>query len=160
KTGQPLTRSMKKGALIEFQDILAEVMGRHAPGIERGRSRAARIEAGADPAAIIHRTVRQLHADLPAELAAKEAELADASAKVKEMRARVETLEAKATLTDKEAKRRETYQARLSVRISEQEAAKTETERLAAWPAMRPPKRSWTATRQSPRGTRPGRKPP
>lgn len=130
--GQPLTRTMKKGALVAFQDILAEVMGRHAPGIERGRSRAARIEAGADPAAIIHRTVRQLHADLPAELAAKEAEVAEAAARVDEMRARVEKLEAKAALTDKEAKRLETYQARLSARIAEQEAAQAEAERLAA----------------------------
>lgn len=130
--GQPLTRSMKKGALVQFQDILAEVMGRHAPGIERGRSRAARIEAGADPAAIIHRTVRQLHADLPAELAAKEAEVEAAAARVEEMRARVEKLEAKAELTDKEAKRLETYQARLEARVAEQEAAQAEAERLAA----------------------------
>lgn len=132
RDGQPLTKSMKKGALVEFQNILAEVMGRHAPGIERGRSRAARIKAGADPAAIIHRTVRQLHADLPAELAAKEAELAEASARVEEMRARVETLEAKAELTDKEAKRLETYQARLAARVAEEEAAQAEAERLAA----------------------------
>lgn len=130
--GQPLTRTMKKGALVEFQDILAEVMGRHAPGIERGRSRAARIEAGADPAAIIHRAVRQLHADLPAELAAKEAEVAEAAARVEEMRARVEKLEAKVELTDKEAKRLETYQARLAARVAEEEAAKAEAERLAA----------------------------
>lgn len=132
RDGQPLTKSMKKGALVEIQDILADVMGRHAPGIERGRSRAARIEAGADPAAIIHRSVRQLHLDLPAEIAAKKADLAEASARVDEMRARVEKLEAKATLTDKEAKRLETYQARLSARIAEQEAAQAEAERLAA----------------------------
>lgn len=129
--GQPLTRSMKRQALLDMQDILAEVMGRHVPGIERGRSRRERIEAGATPAETMHKSVRRLHDDLPADIAAKEAELAAASARVDEMRGRVESLEAKAELTDKEAKRLETYRQRLENRTKELEAAQAESERLA-----------------------------
>lgn len=130
--GEPLTKSVKRGALFEIQDIVAEVMGKHAPGIERGRPKLARIEAGAKVADTIHRTVKQLHMDLPAELAAKQAELAEASARVDEMRERVEGLEAKADLTDKETKRLETYRKRLTARVAEEETAKAEAERLAA----------------------------
>lgn len=129
--GQPLTKSAKRDALLKIQDDLAEIMGRHAPGIERGRSRRARIEAGASVADTINRSVRQLHADLPAEIAAKERELAEASARVDEMRSRVEKLEAQNALTDKEAKRLETYRKRLADRVAAEEAAKAEAERLA-----------------------------
>lgn len=130
--GLPLTASMKRQALLDMQDILAEVMGRHVPGIERGRSRRERIEAGATPAETMHKSVRRLHDDLPADIAAKEAALAAASARVDEMRERVEKLEAKADLTDKEAKRLETYQKRLEDRTKELEAAQAEAERLTA----------------------------
>lgn len=130
--GNPLTGTVKRQTLKDLQDVVAEAFQKHAPAIERGRSVSERLEAGATRAETIHKTVRQLHADLPADLAAKEAEVEAAAARVEEMRARVEKLEAKAELTDKEAKRLETYQARLEARVAEQEAAQAEAERLAA----------------------------
>lgn len=129
--GNPLTGTVKRQTLKDLQDAVAKAFQKHAPAIERGRSVAERVEAGATRAETIHKTVRQLHADLPADLAAKEAEVAAAAARVEEMRARVEKLEAKADLTDKEAKRLETYQARLEERVAAQEAAQAEAERLA-----------------------------
>jgi len=129
--GNPLTGTVKRQTLKDLQDVVAEAFQKHAPTIERGRSVSERLEAGATRAETIHKTVRQLHADLPADLAAKEAEVAAAALRVEEMRARVEKLEAKAELTDKEAKRLETYQARLADRVAEQEAAQAEAERLA-----------------------------
>ena len=129
--GKPLTGTVKRQTLKDLQDVVAKAFQRHAPAIERGRSVSERLDAGATRAETIHRTVRQLHADLPAELAAKEAEAEAAAARVDEMRARVEKLEAKADLTDKEAKRLETYQARLEERVAAQEAAQAEAERLA-----------------------------
>lgn len=129
--GNPLTGTVKRQTLKDLQDVVAKAFQRHAPAIERGRSVSERLDAGATRAETIHRTVRQLHADLPAELAAKEAEVEAAAARVEEMRARVEKLEAKAELTDKEAKRLETYQARLEERVAAQEAAQAEAERLA-----------------------------
>lgn len=129
--GNPLTGTVKRQTLKDLQDVVAKAFQRHAPAIERGRSVSERLDAGATRAETIHRTVRQLHADLPAELAAKEAEAKAAAARVDEMRARVEKLEAKADLTDKEAKRLETYQARLEERVAAQEAAQAEAERLA-----------------------------
>lgn len=129
--GNPLTGTVKRQTLKDLQDVVAKAFQRHAPAIERGRSVSERLDAGATRAETIHRTVRQLHADLPAELAAKEAEAEAAAARVDEMRARVEKLEAKADLTDKEAKRLETYQARLEERVAAQEAAQAEAERLA-----------------------------
>lgn len=135
--GQPLTKSVKRSALLKIQDDIAEIMGRHAPGIERGRSRRARIEAGASVAETINKSVRELHADLPADLETKRRELAEASARVDEMRGRVEGLEAKAELTDKEAKRLETYRQRLADRIEAEESAKAEAERLTALEVLR-----------------------
>ena len=128
--GQPLTKSVKHATLLAVQDDLAEIMSRHAPGIERGQPRRLRIEAGATVAETMNRSVKQLHEDLPAEIAAKQLELSQASERVAEMRGRVEKLEEKVGLTEKEAKRLLTYRNRLAERIAQQDAARIEAERL------------------------------
>lgn len=81
--GSMLSQSVKRGALREVQDIAAEVMGRHAKGIERGKGKWQRMEEGEDYAATVNRSVKRLHDDLPAEIIAKEAKLAKAKAKLK-----------------------------------------------------------------------------
>ena len=73
-TGHPISETAKRGVLREIQTLTGEIMGRHAPGIERGNSKASRLQAGASPADVVNRQVNQLHAELPAEIAAKEAE--------------------------------------------------------------------------------------
>lgn len=74
-TGRPVSETAKRAALRDLQTITAEVMGRHAPGIERGRSKLDRLKAGATPAEVVNRSVAQLHDDLPIEIAQLETEI-------------------------------------------------------------------------------------
>ncbi|MTH66174.1 plasmid recombination protein [Paracoccus shanxieyensis] len=130
RDGVPLSQATRPAVMSGLQDLTAEVMARHCAGIERGHRYGDRIAAGADFKDTLHRTVRELHTDLPREIAAKRADLAEASARADEMRARVQKLENKAELTDKETKRLETYRARLAERVAVEEAAQAEAERL------------------------------
>lgn len=143
--GTPLSQIVKRAALRDIQDIAAEVMGRHAPGIERGRAKAKRLKDGEDYAATVNRSVKQLHDDLPAEIAAKENELADLEEKIAEAEAerdsaeerratneqRAEKARAKAkadeSRAEKALKNAETYEKRAD---DAQGAAQRATERL------------------------------
>lgn len=143
--GDPLSKSTSPKVLSELQDLTAKVMQRFCPDIERGHRYGDRIAAGADFADTIHKSVRELHRTLPADLAEKRQSLADladdeakAQARVDEMQGRVDKLEGKEELTTKEVKRLETYQRRLSDRLDDlraaqatSEAAKAEADRLA-----------------------------
>lgn len=118
---EPISNATRLGDMAALQDLAAEVMQRYAPEIERGRRRKERLQAGADYADTLHRTVKQLHEDLPLEWAALVAEIADREAQVAEQRASLEKtqrllekLELKTELTEKEAKRQETYSRRLA----------------------------------------------
>lgn len=118
--GEPLSDATKLSDLSKIQDLAAEVMQRYAPEIERGRKKKERLEAGANYADTLHRTVKQLHEDLPPEKAALEAEIAVKEEEINEHKASVEKtqrhlakLEMKTELTEKEIKRKETYQKRL-----------------------------------------------
>jgi|GEM_PF-2308588 len=134
--GEPLSNATRLGDMGALQDLAAEVMQRYAPEIERGNKKKARLEAGANYADTLHRTVKQLHADLPLEKAALEAEIEDSEAKIAEQRASLEKpqrllekLETKKELTEKEVKRQETYSRRLEKRQAEMA---TEMEALEA----------------------------
>lgn len=143
--GHPLAKSTSPRVLSELQDLTAEVLARHCPGIERGRRYGDRIAAGADYSETVHRSVAELHRTLPVDLAAKRAKVAElaeaerlAAQRVEEMQERVRKLEEKASLSEKELKRLATYQARLSDRVAElqsaaaaTEAGRAEEERLA-----------------------------
>lgn len=143
--GNPIAKTTSPRVLSELQDLTAEVMARHCPGIERGRSYGERIAAGADYAETVHRSVAELHRALPADLEARRLEVADmaeaeraAAARVEEMKSRVRKLEEKADLSAKEVKRLATYEKRLADRLDElrdaqsvSEAARIEAERLA-----------------------------
>lgn len=118
--GEPISNATRLGDMVALQDLAAEVMQRYAPEIERGRKKKDRLKAGANYADTLHRTVKQLHDDLPLEKAALEAEIADSEAKIAAQRASLEKtqkllekLELKTELTEKEAKRQETYSRRL-----------------------------------------------
>ena len=99
--GTPVSAIAKRGPLRELQTIAANIMGRYAPGIERGFSREKRLAEGGSYADLVHRTVQELHVELPlkrdaarAELAAKEAAIARLAARIAEMEAEVAALEA------------------------------------------------------------------
>ena len=119
--GVPMSRVMKGSRL---QDIAAEVIENHAPGIERGIRKSIRIARGDKPSQIYNRTVQQLHQDLPLEVSAKQQELAKLNERVAEMQTRVAKLEAKEVLNEKEAKRLATYRNRLAARITKYNEAK------------------------------------
>ena len=132
KFGDPISKSTSPRVLSELQDITAEIMSRHCPGIERGTKYGDRLAAGADFSDVVHKSVRELHRTLPADLAAKRSHVLDlakseieALARVEEMQARVQKLEGKIDLTDKEVKRLEVYRSRLADRIQEAEKAET-----------------------------------
>ncbi len=115
-TGHPISETAKRGALRDLQTITAEVMCRHAPGIERGRSKLDRLKAGASPAEVVNRSVAQLHDELPAEIAAKEAQLGEVKVKLQTnldrlTKARTEAA-AEGDKAEKARKRAEVYEAR------------------------------------------------
>lgn len=140
--GVPLSSTMKRGMLTQFQDVLAEVMSEHCPGIERGNSKWNRIKAGADYAETVHKSVRELHQDLPKDIAKKREELEQVSAeipkleaRVAEMQARVDKLEAEEKqreLTAAKVKRLRVYRSRLTDRIGDLRTAREELNRLTA----------------------------
>lgn len=66
--GLALSKAAKRGTMARLQDLAAEIMQKYEPGIERGHRKWDRIEAGADYPATLHRSVRELHQDLPAEI--------------------------------------------------------------------------------------------
>lgn len=140
--GVPLSSTMKRGMLTKFQDVLAQVMSEHCPGIERGNSRWDRIKAGADFSDTVHKSVRELHEDLPKDIAEKREELEQVSAeipklenRVAEMQARVDKLEneeKQRELTATKVKRLRTYRSRLTDRIGDLRGARDELNRLTA----------------------------
>lgn len=81
-TGHPISETAKRGVLRELQTLTAEVMARHAPGIERGRSKADRLKAGASPSEVVNRSVAQLHDELPIEIEQRQATLAALNEKI------------------------------------------------------------------------------
>lgn len=74
--GHPLSQRTRPGIFSELQDLTAEIMGRHCPGIERGRRYGERLAKGAEFREVLHRSVKQLHHDLPHDLAEAAAEVA------------------------------------------------------------------------------------
>lgn len=70
------------------------------PHLERGRPRKARAEAGAAPHELVHRSVDELHINLPFEITEKRKELAALEDKVRTNEARAEKARIKAETDD------------------------------------------------------------
>ncbi len=143
--GKPLSKSTSPKVLSTLQDITYDVLSNFCPGIERGRRYGDRIAAGADYADTVHKSVKELHRTLPADLAKKRGELKtlelveqEAEKRVEEMQGRVSKLQNKAKLSDAEVKRLATYEKRLNDRVqvlntaqAKAEDARAEATRLA-----------------------------
>lgn len=134
--GLPISQIAKRGALRDIQTIAAEVMARHAPGIERGKDRWQRLREGEDYADTVNRAVILLHDELPAEIDAKGDELGKVLAKLDTNRKRlakaeadlaraIETTGEESAKAEKLRKRAATYEARAA-------KAEAEAERLTA----------------------------
>jgi hypothetical protein len=72
--GRPISKVTDRAATSRLQDVAAEPW--QAYGIERGVKKAERMARGEPESAYIHRSVRKLHNDLPAEIQALETKAA------------------------------------------------------------------------------------
>lgn len=125
--GVPVSKVATFKVMSELQDLTAEILGRHCPGIERGHKKYDQIKAGADYADTLNRSVKQLHQDLPGEIAARKINLKDLeeqqvklSASMDKTRGYLQKLYVKDKLNEKEAKRLQTYEVRLAKKEIEQ----------------------------------------
>lgn len=73
--GEPLSNLIKRGQLHELQTMTHTVLKSYMPDLERGRTRVARLKAGAQQHEVVNRSVAELHHDLPLEIAEKQEEL-------------------------------------------------------------------------------------
>lgn len=116
ETGTPLSSCMGRKMLRRLQTALHEELRMFMPDLERGRARKARAEAGAQPHEIVHRSVRELHADLPLEIAQARENLRDLEEKVRVNETRAQKARAKAEAdaarAEKALKNAEIYERR------------------------------------------------
>ncbi len=75
RRGVPLSKATRPAILSELQDVAAEAVQRCFPEVERGTRYGERIAAGASYADTVHRTVAELHRDLPRDLEAARVKL-------------------------------------------------------------------------------------
>lgn len=135
--GKPLSKVITRAIASELQDIAAAAARPWLPMIERGNRKRDRLEAGASYADTVHRSVRQLHQELPADLEMKRLEVEAEGLRLDEVRSALEKNQrlfekARADLTryqddaakaEKIAKRLATYQSRAEKAQVEIEAA-------------------------------------
>lgn len=77
RQGLPLSKVITKDQAKQLQDIAGQVLAEHGLSeITRGKSKEQRILDSEDPSKTIHRTVAQLHKDLPREIEAAQEKLA------------------------------------------------------------------------------------
>lgn len=138
ETGLALSDTMKAGTTSELQNIAAEVMARFHPGIERSHRKRDRLAAGAAYSDTLHRSVRQLHQDLPAEIEARQIEVRELQAEKAELAASNEAeiahlakLQARVDLFEREEKRLRAYEARLAKREEETARQRSEAAKMA-----------------------------
>ena len=93
--GHPLSQATRPGIFSGLQDLTAEIMGRHCSGIERGRRYGERLAHGAEFREVLHRSVKQLHHDLPYDLAEAAAEVAAGRELVQRLEGDAAALEAR-----------------------------------------------------------------
>lgn len=118
--GQPISKTANRPVTSILQDLAATIMAKYCPEIERGHKKWDRVAAGADISETINRSVKELHRDLPLEIAARRKELEEIQATIQELvnsaekdKGRVAKLEAKEQLNAKEEERLKDYRARL-----------------------------------------------
>ena len=105
-------------------------------GINRGKSKRSRIADGEDPSAFINRSVRELHDDLPRELAEARQTLAETFRSIEKHQARAEAARLKAEqygeTAQKALQRAQRYEERAQAAQQRWEAAQARLEALEA----------------------------
>lgn len=140
--GKPLSKKMTKAVTSKMQDIGATAFA--DLGISRGEKLGTRIARGDDPRQYINRSVKQLHRDLPGEIAAKQAEveakqfeIARVSGQLDKALSKLEAAEGKNAKLEKRVK---TYENRLEAKQGEFNALQKDYERLADMVTIPDPK--------------------
>ena len=129
--GNALSDQINRATLRQVQDLTAEVMGRHAEGIERGRGKVDRLKAGAAPGDVVYKKPAEMRRRLAEDLEKAEKDRADLDAERTKLAARVAKLQAFGEeLTEKGAKQLETAQRRLEAKEAEFTAAEARLQTL------------------------------
>jgi len=137
RDGKPLSKTLDTRKL---QDIAGEVYQQY--GITRGTPKAERLARGDDLSKIVHRSVAELHRDLPAEIETKRREIEAQRKALDDQRRELEELEAKAEknrrlVAEQEAKLQagrvaeELAQKRIATYQKREADAKAKAEKLA-----------------------------
>ena len=82
--GVPLSKTVTREVTSELQDIAGQVLAAQGLNITRGKAKQERVKDDEDWSKIIHRSVQQLHEDLPAEIAAAQQRRAEAEREAEE----------------------------------------------------------------------------
>ena len=90
--GYSVTEMLTPSRLKKLQDIAAADVYSDL-GVQRGTPKSERLRAGAKPSEVIHKSVRQLHEQLPHELAAARAQLDQVQENVEDLAAERDTLD-------------------------------------------------------------------
>jgi hypothetical protein len=121
--------------MSELQDLTAEILQRYCPDIQRGNRKKDRLDAGANYTDTLNRSVRQLHKDLPEEIAVKEQEIQGLDADIAERQASIAKdqeliakLEHKEVLQANEEKRLGKYHVRIAKKITTLQAVQKQQE--------------------------------
>ncbi len=72
RDGVPLSKTVTREVTSALQDIAGQVLAAQGLSITRGKAKQERVKDDEDWSKIIHRSVQQLHEDLPTEIAAAE----------------------------------------------------------------------------------------
>ncbi len=127
RDGRPLSKVVTPQAAAELQDIVGEVYREY--GITRGTPKAERIARGDDWSQVIHRSVAQLHDDLPKEIAEREKRAAELQAEVGALEKKREYQEKLIAKTESSIKEKSENEAKLAKRLQTYQRRLTETEK-------------------------------
>lgn len=121
RSGKPLSKTLDPKRL---QDIAGEVY--KTLGIQRGTPKAERLAKGEDMAKVVHRSVAELHRDLPAELEAQRQEVQrQRAAAAQQLEAIQKSIEAEQAKAEKNARLMQEQEAKLAAgKVSEEQAQK------------------------------------
>lgn len=110
--GRPLSKVLTPSMAKQVQDVAAQAIAAFAPQIVRGKPKAQRVAEGEPRSKTVHRSVQQLHTDLPNEISAKAAE-------VEKLQGRIAKMRAKEQLTEANARTLVTYERRLAEKTAQ-----------------------------------------
>lgn len=112
--GQPLSKVLTPTMAKRVQDVAAQAIAEFAPQIVRGKPKAQRIADGEPRSKTVHRSVQQLHSDLPKEINEK-------AAQIEKLQSRITKMRAKEKLTEANIRTLATYERRLAERTAQME---------------------------------------